>query len=251
MRSASGSRANNPLRAAEQSQPLTADEAEVLLAPIAGTDIVALAVSGGADSLALLDVVDRWRRGPNRPMAVVLTVDHRLRPGSDREAAGVVATAEARGMPARHLSVCDLPPDSDEAAARDARYRLLVGAARKEGASHLLLAHHRDDQAETFLIRLQRGSGIFGLAAMRPLVETDGLTLFRPFLGIPRSRLAATTAVAGRPTRWACPVRERYCRAVAAAWGSTKRLMSQGQAMRSILGRSRVTQLPGPPVQSK
>ncbi|MCB1485872.1 MAG: tRNA lysidine(34) synthetase TilS [Bauldia sp.] len=185
------------MRAAEQSQPLTAAEAEALLAPVADAGVIALAVSGGADSLALLDIVDRWRRTPGRPAVVVLTVDHRLRKGSDREAAEVVVTARERGLPAHHLTVADLPPDSDEEAARHARYRLLFGAARGEGASHLLLAHHRDDQAETFLIRLQRGSGIFGLAAMRRLVEADGITVFRPFLDIPRSRLAATTVVAG------------------------------------------------------
>src|SRR4029078_10010236 len=62
---------------------------------------------------------------------------------------------------------------------------------------HLLTAHHRDDQAETFLMRLSRGSGLFGLAARRREVRSGDLTIFRPFLGVPRSRLVATTAAAG------------------------------------------------------
>ncbi len=198
MRFSSGSRPKRPLRAAEHTQPLSDGEVEALLAPVAAAGVVALAVSGGADSLALLDVVDRWRRKAGRPAIIVLTVDHGLRPGSAREAAEVVATAEKRQIPGRLLTVGGPLPDADvEAAAREARYRLLIGAAREAAASHLLLAHHRDDQAETVLIRLQRGSGVFGLAAMRRAVASDGLVVFRPFLDIPRSRLAATTAAAG------------------------------------------------------
>jgi tRNA(Ile)-lysidine synthase len=185
------------LRTADPAEPLSDGEIEALLAPVAGAGTIALAVSGGADSLALLDAVDRWRRGHRRPHTVVLTVDHGLRTGSAAEAAMVVATAEGRGMATRLLTATGLRPRSDiEAVARDARYRLLLGAAREIGASHLLLAHHRDDQAETFLMRLQRGSGVFGLAAMRPVVDSDGLVVFRPFLDIPRSRLVATTAAA-------------------------------------------------------
>ncbi len=89
------------------------------------------------------------------------------------------------------------PSGDIEAAARDARYRLLVAAAREAGATHLVTAHSLDDQAETFLMRLERGSGVFGLAAMRREIDLDGLILFRPFLAVPRTRLAATTLGAG------------------------------------------------------
>ena len=186
------------MRAAEASEPLADGELDALFAPIAGVRRVALAVSGGADSLALLDAVDRWRRVPGRPAAIVLTVDHRLRDGSEKEAERVVALAAERGLEARHLVSSKLRPTGDvEGAARRARYRLLVAATRQLLASHLLLAHHRDDQAETFLMRLQRGSGVFGLAAMRPQVRAGDVVIFRPFLGVSRSRLAATAAVAG------------------------------------------------------
>jgi tRNA(Ile)-lysidine synthase len=186
------------LRAAERAEPLADGELPALFAPMAAARRIALAVSGGADSLALLDAVERWRRLTGGPEAVVLTVDHRLREGSDREAERVVAIAVARGLQARRLAWEDPHPAGDiEAAARKARYRLLIGATRELLASHLLLAHHRDDQAETFLMRLQRGSGVFGLAAMRAEVRAGDVTLFRPFLGLPRSRLAATAAAAG------------------------------------------------------
>ena len=186
------------MRAAEASTPLADGELEGLFAPIAGARRFTLAVSGGADSLALLDAVDRWRRLPGRPVPIVLTVDHRLRDGSDREAERVVAVALERGLEAHNLVSTEPRATGDiEAAARRARYSLLIAATRRLLASHLLLAHHRDDQAETFLMRLQRGSGVFGLAAMRPEVRAGDVTIFRPFLDTPRSRLAATAAAAG------------------------------------------------------
>jgi tRNA(Ile)-lysidine synthase len=184
--------------AAEPVGPVGDDELSALFAPVAGAARIALAVSGGADSLALLHLFHRWRGSRPAPDAVVLTVDHRLRAGSRREAAGVVAVAKSRGIRGRVLAWSHGQPSSGiEAAARDARYRLLVGACREEGASHLLLAHHRDDQAETLLLRLARGSGIFGLAAMRPEVRAGEVTIFRPLLGLSRARLAATAALAG------------------------------------------------------
>jgi tRNA(Ile)-lysidine synthase len=132
------------------------------------------------------------------PDAIVLTVDHRLRPGSAREAATVAAIAEARGLRARVLTWRGPHPATNlEAAAREARYRLLLDAARSDAARHLVLAHHRDDQAETFLMRLQRGAGVFGLAATRGLVPAGDVTIVRPFLDVPRARLVATTAAAG------------------------------------------------------
>ncbi|MEJ0013671.1 MAG: tRNA lysidine(34) synthetase TilS [Bauldia sp.] len=174
--------------------PLADEELDSLFAPLAGAGLIALAVSGGADSLALLDAVDRWR-GKRR--VVVLTVDHRLRKGSRAEAEGVAKIAKARGLDARILTRAGARPTGDiEAAARAARYRLLLDACRDIGATHLAVAHHRDDLAETFLLRLRRGSGVFGLAAMRPVLEVGGVTIVRPFLGVPRSRLAAATAAA-------------------------------------------------------
>src|SRR6185312_13116656 len=84
------------------------------------------------------------------------------------------------------------PKTGVPAAARTARYRLLAVAAQSVGASHVVTAHTRDDQAETLLMRLLRGSGVTGLAAMARVTERDGLALARPLLDIPKSRLIAT-----------------------------------------------------------
>lgn len=186
------------MRAAEAAEPVADGELDALFAAVEAAGRVALAISGGADSLALLDCFDRWRRKRGRPDAIVLSVDHRLRENSGAEAAAVVAAAAARGLAARVLAWEGPRPQSAvEAAARVARYRLMLQAARAEGATHLLLGHHRDDQAETFLMRLARGSGLFGLAAMRRELSAGNITIVRPFLELPRARLAATTAAAG------------------------------------------------------
>jgi len=173
-------------------------EVAALFAPAAASPVIALAVSGGRDSLALLAAADRWRKGKGRPAVVVLTVDHGLSAGSDTVAASVAAIARARGLAVHVLAWAGPKPASGiEAAARRERYRLLADAARTAGATHLLTAHSLEDQAETFLMRLERGSGVFGLAAMRREIDLDGLVLFRPFLAVSRDRLAATTAAAG------------------------------------------------------
>ena len=181
-----------------ENEPVEDQALSALFAPFEGASRIALAVSGGVDSLALLLLIDRWRRSGSKPEAIVLTVDHRLRPRSGAEAKEVVRIARGLGMKARTLTWDGPRPASDiEAAARAARYRLLIEAARKAGASHLLLAHHSDDLAETFLMRLVRGAGVFGLAAMRPAIRTAGITIARPLLDLPRSRLAASVAAAG------------------------------------------------------
>jgi tRNA(Ile)-lysidine synthase len=171
---------------------LADDELDALFAPLANASLIALAVSGGADSLALLDAVDRWRK---HRQVVVLTIDHRLRRGSRAEADAVVAIAHKRGLGARSMTWTGPKPHGDvEAAARAARYRLLLAACREMRASHLVLAHHRDDLAETFLLRLNRGSGVFGLAAMRPRLDLGDIVIVRPFLSLSKARLTATVA---------------------------------------------------------
>jgi tRNA(Ile)-lysidine synthase len=189
------------MRDAEAATPLHDSELDALFSSVADAELIALAVSGGADSLALMLAAARWSqlRG-GRPRIVVLSVDHRLRRGSAREAATVVAAARSLGLDAMVLRRKGAAPVADiEAAARRARYRLLFEAARAAGASHVLTAHHRDDVVETFLLRLQRGAGLFGLAAMRPSIAVGDVVLHRPFLDMPRGRLVATTAAAGLP----------------------------------------------------
>lgn len=161
---------------------------------------VGLAVSGGPDSLALMLLAQRWRSGlAAGPAFVVFTVDHGLRPEAAAEARAVAKIAKRLGLQHRTLNWDGAKPTAGvEEAAREARYRLLLQAAREAGIGDILTAHHRDDQVETLLMRLGRGSGLTGLAAMRrerPL--GDGVTLHRPLLDMPKARLVATVEAAG------------------------------------------------------
>ncbi|MGE0743756.1 MAG: tRNA lysidine(34) synthetase TilS [Rhodospirillales bacterium] len=198
------SRPRAPLAAAAPAAPLATAEFATLVAPLGPFEAaprVAVAVSGGADSMALALLAHRWAR-QRRGQAVALTVDHGLRPGSAREAAQAGRRLAARGMAHRVLRWSGEKPAADvQAAARDARYALLEDWCRRAGIVHLFLAHHRDDQAETLLLRLGRGSGAWGLAAMAPVVETAAVRLLRPLLPVGRDRLRATLHAAGQP--WA------------------------------------------------
>lgn len=158
----------------------------------------AVAVSGGGDSTALMVLIGEWARAAGRELPLVLTVDHGLRPDSSRHTAAVVAQARAARLEAEVLKWRGRKPVSDiESAARTARYRLMGGWCRNRGIGCLYVAHSLEDQAETFLLRLARGSGVDGLSAMSavaawPLPGFEGLRLARPLLGVPRARLRAT-----------------------------------------------------------
>ncbi|MFQ5348754.1 MAG: tRNA lysidine(34) synthetase TilS, partial [Rhodothalassiaceae bacterium] len=134
-----------------------------------------------------------------------LHVDHGLRPDSATEARQVLAWLEARGIPALCLRWQGRKPTSRiQARAREARYGLLEDWCRAQGVAALVLAHQADDVAETFLLRLLRGSGLYGLAAIPPvappLTPCEVLPRrYRPLLAWPRSRLAATCRAAGQP----------------------------------------------------
>lgn len=185
--------------------PVGAAEFAHALGALTPAPRLAVAFSGGPDSLALLFLAARWARARKRVRLIALTVDHGLRPGSASEARLAARMAAALGVPHRILKWKGEKPKSGiQAAARAARYRLLAEACRKEGVGDLLVAHHLDDQAETFLLRLARGSGVDGLAAMAPsrwleVVPPLGtpLRLLRPLLDFPRARLAATLEKAG------------------------------------------------------
>src|SRR2546429_6866043 len=178
----------------DDNSPISAQEARRLFADGGGAPAIVLAVSGGPDSIALMWLAARWRHALARgPRLVAVTVDHGLRPEAAAEARRVKRLARSLDLPHRTLRWTGPKPRTGlPAAARAARYRLLAQAARASGATHILTAHTRDDQAETLLMRMLRGSGIAGLAAMARETEREGVWLARPLLDVPKSRLVAT-----------------------------------------------------------
>jgi tRNA(Ile)-lysidine synthase len=155
----------------------------------------AVGVSGGADSVSLLFLLAGWAADTGRQAPVALTVDHGLQPGSQRLAEDVAARVRSLGLTAHVLQWNGRKPRADiERAAREARYRLMAAWCRKHGIRCLFVAHSMDDQAETFLLRLMRGSGVDGLAAMArvaryPAPDCENLLLARPLLTVPRAKL--------------------------------------------------------------
>jgi len=170
------------------------------LEPLAAERKLALAVSGGADSVALMSFAHRWQSltGASGTSIVVLTVDHALRAESGREAAWVGRAARTLGLEHASLAWAGAKPATGlQAAARRARYDLLSAYAQAHDIGCLVTAHHLDDQAETLLMRLRRGSGVDGLAAIPRHGLWAGVRLFRPLLDFPKSRLMASLEAAG------------------------------------------------------
>jgi tRNA(Ile)-lysidine synthase len=153
-----------------------------------------IALSGGTDSLALLLLA-----GAAYPGAVAAaTVDHRLRPESGSEARSAAALCRSLGILHCVLDVeVARGGEGLQGEARRARYRALGGWAAERGIETLATAHHCDDQAETILMRLRRGSGLSGLAGVRPLRRLGDLALVRPLLGWSRAELAALVERSG------------------------------------------------------
>ncbi len=180
--------------------PIVAAEFAALMAPLGPFEDnpqIAAAVSGGADSLALALLLHDWAR-PLGGHVTALTVDHGLRPESAAEARFVARTLKPLGLAQQTLRWRGVKPEANiSAMARRARHDLMSRCCARRGLLHLALGHHLDDQAETFLLRLGRGSGLGGLAAMAPIVELPALRLLRPLLGLPKARLEATLRARG------------------------------------------------------
>jgi tRNA(Ile)-lysidine synthase len=195
---------------AEDARPIGDAEADRLFADLIHEPALVVAVSGGPDSTALLYLLARWRmRCEPSPQLHAVTIDHGLRPQARREAAGVKRIAAQLGVGHRTMRWTGAKPATGlQEKARGARYRLLLAAARKAGARCVVTAHTLDDQAETVLFRLARGSGLAGIGAMAR-VSSAGFhagvmrgakgspALVRPLLDVAKARLIATLRVAG------------------------------------------------------
>lgn len=185
-----------------EAAPLDAVEFAALmgtLGPFETGARLAAGVSGGADSLALCLLAGRWAKARGGSV-VALTVDHGLRAEAAAEARQVAAWLAPHGIAHQTLRWCGEKPSAGvQAAARAARYALMRDWCAGRGLLHLLLGHHQDDQAETFLMRLARGSGVDGLSAMAPLTAQVEVSLLRPLLGVSHARLVATLRADGQP----------------------------------------------------
>jgi tRNA(Ile)-lysidine synthase len=193
-----------------EAAPVSDSEVESFFHDLERVPALVLAVSGGPDSTALMLLTARWReRLQSGPTLTAVTIDHGLRAESAREAAAVGQLARQLGLAHRTLRWTGKKPSTGlQEAARAARYRLLAKAACEAGATHILTAHTLDDQAETVLIRLTRGSGPTGLGGMQrvsvlsfPSPEKGGKDrlLLRPLLDVPKARLIATLRIAKIP----------------------------------------------------
>jgi tRNA(Ile)-lysidine synthase len=163
-------------------------EFETLLTPfgLSRTDAVAVAVSGGPDSMALLVLAADEAKKSGRSVHAV-TVDHGLRADAKDEAAQVAAWAKTLGVAHTTLTHAgDVPVASIQSEARDIRYGLMGQWCAANNIAALMVAHTRDDQAETLLLRLARGSGVDGLSGMAADISRDGLRIIRPLLDVPR-----------------------------------------------------------------
>jgi tRNA(Ile)-lysidine synthase len=187
--------------ATERDMPLSQTEfadAMAALGPFEREPALAVAVSGGADSLALCLLAYRWAQD-RKGSVIALTVDHRLRSDSTSEAEQVGEWLKAHTIDHRILPWCGTKPKTAiQENARRARYALLTRWCREAGVLHLLLGHHRRDQAETVAMRMSRGSGEAGLAAMAGVVEMPAVRLLRPLLKTPPARLRAFLAARGQ-----------------------------------------------------
>jgi tRNA(Ile)-lysidine synthase len=174
--------------------PLTSEEFNPLvkaLGPFEPNPRIAVAVSGGKDSLALTLLLKEWA-DKNGGHLIALTIDHQLRLESTEEAHQVQAWLNRREIE-HHILTWEGPKPSShvQEEARNARYALLEKWCRDQGILHLFIAHHAGDQVETFFLRLEGGSGLDGLCGMAPIVETPYVRILRPLLKIPPMRLQA------------------------------------------------------------
>ena len=167
------------------------------LQPFEQAPHVAVAVSGGADSLALTILLANWVRHINGTLTA-LTVDHGLRNSSEEESKAVAVFLESLGI--RHHILkwrAPIPRGGIQSVARKMRFKLLERWCRDNSVLHLLFGHHIGDQAETILMRIARGNHYLSLSAMNPIRETTFIRILRPLLDVEKNDLVATLHLRG------------------------------------------------------
>ena len=192
----------------QNNHPISADEFSSLMssfaidanAPLLN---VAVGVSGGADSMALMLLVDAWAKSRGGS-ALGITIDHCLRDNSSLEALQVASWLKQRAINHKIVKWENGCANSGgvQARAREARYQLMADVCGQNRIKHLLVAHNMEDQAETFIMRLRHKSGLDGLGAMAKERKLDGngsVTVVRPLLGIAKHRLKDTLELMGQP----------------------------------------------------
>ena len=185
--------------------PITHDEFALLmqdLGPFEEKPWLMVGVSGGADSLCLAILADRWAESVNG-LVIAVTIDHNLRPESSEEVKRVYKWLNWDQGVVHHVwevekNLIKNMKGNLQQNARRIRYEEMQKYARSYQMLHLMVGHHAQDQAETFLLNLARGSGLDGLAAMNAVTYRKNLRIVRPFLSIPKSRLIATLQEMGQ-----------------------------------------------------
>lgn len=181
---------NTALTLEEFSKVLQSDFSDIFL----GGRSVAVGVSGGSDSMALVKLLSLLAGQKDGLKIHALIVDHGLRLESSQEAGTVCSHLECLD----HVNASilkwegDKPVSGIQEKARRARYSLMSDYCEKHSIEHLFLAHHMDDQAETFLFRLAKGSGLDGLAGMKSQQQFNNILFCRPLLAFSKNRLIAT-----------------------------------------------------------
>ena len=162
---------------------------------------ILVAVSGGPDSVALLHILSQLAKR-ERFLLTAAHIHHGLRHASDQEAEAVQQFCQSLSIPCEYRRL-DVPAYkrssglNTQLAARELRYRFLYETAERIGASRIALGHHADDQAETVLMRVLRGTGLSGLAGMKMRRNDHGVELIRPLLEVPKSKLTEYCEVQG------------------------------------------------------
>ena len=250
------------MRAPAANDPISEAEAARLFGLLSREPALVLAVSGGPDSTALMYLAARWRDGlPRPPRLTAVTVDHGLRKESASEALGVARLARKLKVAHETLRWTGKKPKTGiQEAARNARYRLLARAAQRAGAVHILTAHTQDDQAETVLFRLMRGSGVAGLRGMASgaplptaLAGKCRLYLSRPLLSVAAHAIPFADDPSNRDPRFSRPRLRELMPALAAEGLTVQRLALLAErvtraeiVLHDLLNAAQMRLAPGP-----